>query len=229
MFDGGGDSLGCFHILLHYDPRRLRLVDAKEGDLFHNSGITTLFLWEYPTSDTTAFTDCLLGYRTYVLGPGEIVKLRFRVLACSPNIVPLELVTHRANPPPPDLAFLADIDRQQIGGVQWQSGSATICNGCNAAVGDPRDGRRGALSVSPIPAVDRIRIGWDLPIGQQEARIEVFSPSGSRVFFRTVDRGQDHLTWDMRDDHGTPIPSGAYFLRMTCDQGAVTRRILRIH
>jgi hypothetical protein len=228
MLDGAGDSLGCFHILLHYDRSRLRLSSATEGDLFHNAG-STLFIWESPGIDTTAFTDCLLGHRRYVLGPGELVKLVFKVVGCGANYhTPLQLVTHRTNPPPADQAYLADINRLPISGVTWQGRSATICNGCNASADDPTGDRGASLSLSPIPAFDRLRFQWTLPTGDERGWITVFAASGRKVFSYAIVGREDHLVWDLRDDHGEPIPSGAYFVRMTCDRGDLIRRILRI-
>jgi len=226
--DGSGDSLGCFHLLMTYDRSRLTLVSAREGDLF-GSHQPSFFLWEYPGIDTTAFTDCLLGNRTYVLGPGELVKLTFRVLECPPQSQQtLDLVTRRLNPPPEDFAFFADIDRELIPGVTYVDGSAWLCDACAGGIPDLTPRMRGDLEVSPNPATNQLGIWWILPPDQRQGRLQVLAANGRIVFEQDLVQDRGSLLWDLRDTSGDPVVSGVYFALMRSGGHNVSRKILRV-
>ena len=226
--DASGDSIGCFHLLLTYDRDRLTLLDADEGALFRDAPYSTLFIWEYPGIDTTAFTDCLLGNRTYVLGPGELVRLTFRVEACPPDTAGLLLVEHRFEPPPEDYAFLADIDRQPIDGVTYRSDLAWLCDECASSAPEAIGAPSAALSLSPNPARSRVRVDWNLPEGADRGWIELFAPDGRKILEERIDRSTGGREWDLRDREGLPLPSGAYFARLRAGERTVCRRILKV-
>jgi hypothetical protein len=67
-----------FYIIFEYDGAIVRLRSASEGSLLRIAGCPTFFGWQAGPPDTVI--DCVLGYRTFVLGPGEIVNLEYEAL-----------------------------------------------------------------------------------------------------------------------------------------------------
>lgn len=227
--DASGDSLGCYHLLMTYDRSYLQLERAAEGELFRHAAPPYLFIHEYPELDTTAFTCCLLGNRTYVMGPGETVKLQFRVLECPPgNRTTLDLVTRRVSPPPEDFAFFADIDRNLIPGVTHTDGIAWLCGEC-ASSADEADGfARASLEASPNPAGRLLSLAWTVPTDARDARMEIFAADGRRVLERRIGAPSGSVEWDLNDPSGAAVPSGAYFVRLRAGGETILRKIVRV-
>jgi hypothetical protein len=58
--------------------------------------------------------------------------------------------------------------------------------------------------------------------------IQVLDPSGRIVLDlpeRSFPAGGTPVTWDGRDQHGRPVPTGIYFLRARVDGAALTQRV----
>ncbi len=221
--DASGDSISCFHLFLTYDRTRLVLVSATEGTLFANSGFPTFFIWENQSADTTAFGDCLLGAGTFVLGPGELVRLVFEVRPCgAPAELLLDFTPSRALPPPLQLAYLTNVRRMIIPGVDFADGRARICGSCSAAV-EEEAGTPGAprLRLSPNPAADFIRLDWSLPPagGRRDPELTptltVFDPAGRSVLTRALDGSTaGSLVWHLAAAGGNRLHAGVYWVEL---------------
>jgi len=64
-----------------------------------------------------------------------------------------------------------------------------------------------------------------------EARLAVFDVRGRRVVSLLGGRlgaGAHGLAWDGRDEAGTPVPPGVYFLRLDTAPAAATRKLVRL-
>jgi hypothetical protein len=78
LVDDAVDSFGCMEVFIAIsDTSVAEVVTALEGQLFRTAGYPTFFRWESIAPDTSTAVDCLLGYRSYFLAPGELVNFVF--------------------------------------------------------------------------------------------------------------------------------------------------------
>ena len=82
----------------------------------------------------------------------------------------------------------------------------------------------------PNPFRDRVTIRFDLPVAG-DADLAVFDVTGRRV--RTVvrgrlDAGRYAPVWDGRDDHGSRVAAGVYFVRLRAGDFTATRKSVRL-
>ena len=75
-----GDSLACMDCTLSFDNSLLSLVAVEEGSLFVNAPYMTFFRSDIVAPDTVQAVDCVMGYRTYFLSPGALVRDVFRAI-----------------------------------------------------------------------------------------------------------------------------------------------------
>lgn len=228
--DTDGRDVSCFHLYLTYNRSRLALVSVTEGDMFRLSGFSTFFLWEDQAADTTSFTDCLLGPGTSVSGIGEIVRLEFELTTCgAPTLSPLILTDNRALPPPFQIAFVTDENRQVIAGVQFLDAAAQLCGTCATEVGD------GAVSpatpgirLAPNPVGRELHLAWQLggsDSGPRPLVFEVLDTLGRRQRVRSISgRATGELTWDLGD--GPPLPRGVYWLVLRSHDGHFVQKFV---
>ena len=214
--DTDGRDVSCFHVYLTFDRSRLALVSVAEGDMFRLSGIPTFFLWEDQAADTTAFTDCLLGQGTSVSGIGEIVKLEFELTTCgAPTVSPLNLTDNRALPPPFQISFVTDENRQVISGVDFLDEAAQLCGSCATEVRDTAvPPAMPGIRLAPNPVGRELHLAWWLggsDFGSRPLVFEVLDAAGRRQRMRSISgRAAGELTWDLGD--GPPLPRGVYWL-----------------
>lgn len=82
---------------------------------------------------------------------------------------------------------------------------------------------------SPMPARDHLTVALELP-KPALVRAEIFDISGRRT--RILERGRSQLAgiqsigWDLRDDAGTGVPNGVYFVRVLVDRQPLTARVV---
>jgi aminopeptidase N len=75
-----------------------------------------------------------------------------------------------------------------------------------------------------------VRIQLGVP-RRQQVRLEIFNPTGRRVRLLMdgpVSLGQTQVIWDGRTAAGQPAASGAYFCRMTAEDGSRTLRVVLV-
>jgi len=77
MVDEGIDSLSCVYCEITYDSTLLDCVSAAEGELYSGSSYSTFFDWEILAPGKVMLSDCVLGYRSFIIAPGELFKLVF--------------------------------------------------------------------------------------------------------------------------------------------------------
>ncbi len=78
MVDDAVDSLSCVFCVVSFDSSLLDCQLAEEGTLYANAQYTTFFNWELIAPDSVRVEDCVLGYRSYILAPGELYTLVFQ-------------------------------------------------------------------------------------------------------------------------------------------------------
>jgi hypothetical protein len=83
-------------------------------------------------------------------------------------------------------------------------------------------------AAEPNPMMDASTVRFALP-ASGPAQLVVIGPDGRRVrtlVDATLPAGAQQETWDGRDDSGRIVPSGVYFLRLTCGGGEASRKVL---
>lgn len=228
--DGGEDSIACFSVTMALDPDRLRLVASAEGDLFANCGSMTFFVSDSLSPAETRFIDCVLGYRTFVLGPGEIVRLTLEAL--SPGPVVCEVLLGEA--------IVTDIDRQEIPGVQVASGWLRL-NTASAVEEPIHPAPRawGSLRAWPSPSMGRVHIEWlatgtaglERPAATSapdRVRALLFDPAGRRVgeVPLRLEGARATATWTGGLEGGRRAPPGLYLLALDPPGLAAPARLL---
>ena len=84
--------------------------------------------------------------------------------------------------------------------------------------------------VEPNPFDAQTSVRWSLP-APAHVRVGVFDVSGRRVAsLLDAERpaGDGVVRWDARDDRGSAVPAGVYFVRVDVPGGSVSRRVIRL-
>jgi hypothetical protein len=203
MVDDAVDSLGCMEVYIAFDSTLVRCTTAVEGVMFKQASFPRFFRWELVTADTATAVDCVLGYRSYVIAPGELVRFVFR--AKQVGICPVYLTGVR----------LWDIDRIELSPVMGDFSLIII----GTPIGVPPGSQpRKSFFNYPNPFNPLTTLVLDLPSDGDEAPqssvlIEVYSVSGRRVssvFGGLLPAGRFEIPWDGRDDSGEFLPAGVY-------------------
>lgn len=199
------DSVSCMEVFIRFDPALLEVETAREGRLYEESPFTTFFDWDLVAPDTVTAVDCVLGYRTCVITPGELVRFVFRGIAEGKAAVKLTV------------ARLWDIDRAPL--VTEIAGGANIQIG-NVTGENPKMPSRGFLANHPNPFNPStsilLFIPWDgMESGETvKARVSIFDSRGALVrilFDGPAAVGENRFTWDGRNESGADAASGIYF------------------
>ncbi|MCK5620266.1 MAG: hypothetical protein KAJ17_12740, partial [Candidatus Krumholzibacteria bacterium] len=96
------DSLACMECFVQYDNTLLTLVSVEEGTLFIQAPYPTFFVWKNVAPDTVSAVDCVLGYQSYFLPPGDLVRIVFR--AEQPGVAGVHIASIQ----------VWDIDREEL-------------------------------------------------------------------------------------------------------------------
>lgn len=87
------------------------------------------------------------------------------------------------------------------------------------------------LFVSPNPFSGGTIVRFVLP-SASDVRLDVYDARGRRVAFRRYDRlasGERSIGFDGRDERGSVLPSGVYFLRVTAAGRQAVRKLVLMH
>ncbi len=137
MVDQAVDSLSCMGVYIALDDTAVAdFKNAYEGQLFRAAGYPTFFHWETITPESADAEDCVLGYRSYFLAPGELVRFVFQAKA--PGICRVSFTAIR----------LWDINRVELAPIAGEHADIVVC----APAGDDAAPiRTGALHNYPNP------------------------------------------------------------------------------
>ena len=91
----------------------------------------------------------------------------------------------------------------------------------------PAADRPGALSCSPSPFRDQVRIQYRLP-GIGPLHLAVYSPSGRLIRAFDLDADTGSLFWDGQDRTGRPASPGVYFVRVAREGSQQVGRVEKI-
>lgn len=219
MVDDAVDSLGCMEVYVAFDSTLVCCTTAVEGELFKEASFPSFFRWDLVAADTATAVDCVLGYRSFVLAPGELVRLVFR--AKQVGVCPVEFTSVR----------LWDIDRMELSPVLGSF--SLIIVGSPGGV-PPGVQTQGGFFNYPNPFNPSTTLILNVPSGGAQARqlevsIEIYSVSGCRVrsvFEGLLPAGRLEIPWDGRDDGGRLLPSGVYPVVAKATWGVFTSRLV---
>jgi hypothetical protein len=214
--DAGTDTLTGFLVEFEFDPGVIELVAAIEGSLFADCGCATLFGWDVFGPGVHACHDVTLGAASYVLCPGELVRLRF--LGTGPGTTALSL----------SAVDLRDMQRLPILPVFTEGAVVTFDPGTGV-----EEGALGGISIGPgqpNPFRDGTSIGYALPSALAGGVAEVFDISGRLVRRLAVPAGRTSgaLYWDGRSETGAALASSVYVLRLSSEGRTAQTTLVKI-
>jgi hypothetical protein len=83
-----------------------------------------------------------------------------------------------------------------------------------------------SLNIRPNPSSGGAEIGFSVPV-RTEAELRIYDPMGRSVRVlanRPFDTGKQVVSWDGRDDKGTRLSPGVYFVELRLNGGAQSHR-----
>jgi hypothetical protein len=222
MVDDAVDSLSCMDISIVFDPVLVECTKVLEGKLYKHAGYPTFFSWETVPPDGVNAIDCLLGYRSYFLSPGELVRFVFE--AKTPGICHVSF----------DAVRLWDIDRVELAPILGEDANIVVCGSTgNDAVLPYAGGLRNYPNPFNPATVLTLRLP-NAPGGAaaSEVHLDIYSVSGERVrslFAGSLNAGPHDFLWDGRDDRGAAVATGMYIGVARTDGGVFRRKMVLVH
>lgn len=207
------DSISCMECVISYDTSLVRLTSVEEGRLFVEAPFLTFFSWEYVAPGTISVVDCVMGYRSCILPPGEMVKFIFE--ARQAGVCPIRINEMK----------LWDIDRIAVNTVVDPSAWITI--GAPTGVTGIRRGE-GYVCNYPNPFNSTTTIVFSLP-HLSYVNLSVFTPEGKLVATLVngvLAEGRTHFVWDGMASGDTPVSSGMYFYRLQVGDETYTEKMV---
>ncbi|MCX5800867.1 MAG: hypothetical protein NTX17_05710 [Candidatus Eisenbacteria bacterium] len=209
------DSLSCMECVITFDTLLVRLVSTGEGNLFKKAAFPTFFESRHTAPDTESVADCVLGYRSYFLPPGELVRFVFEAKesgACLVRIVKMRLW---------------DINRDELFPVLEPD--AWVFVGASTGI-EPMIVSDERLTSCPNPFNRHTSLILRLPLAdtrpiESRASASVYSLAGRKIrliFDGRVVSGENRMVWDGRDECGNEVPPGIYFA-ITNTEGEIYR------
>jgi len=186
------------------DTAVAKVTKALEGLLFKTAGYPTFFYWDEVSPDSVIAEDCLLGYRTFLLAPGELVRFVFR--ATAPGVCTVSFTGVR----------LWDIDRRELAPDAGEPARIVVRYPTGA---DAPAGPGGAVFSDPNPFNPVTVLVIELPgaggpeVSPVDAAIDIYDVSGVRVrslFRGLLFPGRREILWNGRDDEGRLAAAGIY-------------------
>jgi hypothetical protein len=217
-----GDSIGCIECHVSFDTSLVTLIAAEEGSLFAEAGVSTFFRHEIIAPDTHSVVDCLLGYRTYFLPPGELARLIFQ--------------GKREGTCPVYITFIRlwDINRIQFfpgtDPAAWIHIGTTT--GTRPAGFDPV---RMSGFPNPFSDVTTISVPADPdppPGAERRMTVSVYDAGGRHIavlFDGLAGEGEQRLQWRGFNRHGHRVPSGVYFVEARTRKKTYRTKVTLIH
>ncbi len=87
-------------------------------------------------------------------------------------------------------------------------------------------------SINPNPANDLLLISVSIPQQAFDYGLEVRDISGRVVIDLSesiLHSGHNTVSWDLRDESGTSVPSGCYFVQLITESESIVEKFTIIH
>ncbi len=221
LVDDAVDSLSCMEIGISFDTAYASCTAALEGKLYTQASFPRFFRWERPGADTVSAVDCVLGYRSYILPPGELVRFTFQ--AKKYGICRVYFQRTR----------LFDIDRVELDPIDGDHAEIVVST---QSGGVPSGVRPASLDSYPNPFNPSTILVLLLPADEGRAveapvSVEIYGASGARVrslFNGTLPAGRYEIPWDGRDDAGRKVAAGVYVALARTGAGVTTHKMVMV-
>lgn len=217
-----GDSIGCVECHVSFDTALVTLIAAEEGSLFTEAGVSTFFRPEIIAPDTHSVVDCLLGYRTYFLPPGELARLIFQ--------------GKRDGTCPVYITFIRLWDINRIEFFPVVDPAAWIHIGTTSGIRPPIfDPVRMSGFPNPFSDTTTILVPADPgPPGEAERRmtVTVYDARGRQIallFDGFAGAGEQRVEWRGFNREGQKVPSGVYFVEARTRNKTYRTKVTLIH
>ena len=206
------DSISGYQLYLSFDPTVVELTAATEGSLYIYCGYPTWFISEEEAPGEWHFFDTVMGAGTYVLPPGELLRLEFRALDYGATELHIDSI------------LLADVRRENLPVGNYEHGQIFIATGVEEGGGIARLG-----PAYPNPFVSDTAVPFFAPVDGSDARAEIYDVRGRLVRRIPVPSGalQGELLWDGRDERGEEVSSSVYFLRLIARTSTAHCRLVK--
>jgi len=225
MVDGAVDSLGCMGVYLALgDTAVAEVTGAYKGRIFDSAAPghpSVFFHWEKTAPDSVNAEACVLGYRTYVLAPGELARFVLRAKALGVCTVSFTEVR------------LWDIDRVELEPIAGDAAQITVRYPTGHDEPAPA---LGSLSNHPNPFNPGTILSFELPgdrgaAAPVDGRVDIYDVSGAlvRSLFRgRIFPGRREMIWDGRNEMGRLSAAGVYIVSVETAGGVLTRKVVLI-
>ncbi|MDZ7860934.1 MAG: FlgD immunoglobulin-like domain containing protein [Candidatus Krumholzibacteriota bacterium] len=220
MVDQGTDSLSCAYCEITYDSTMLEIVSAGEGALYSETSFSTFFDWEVLYPGRVMVSNCVLGYRSYILAPGELFELVFEGKSDGWSWAEV------------DSATLHDIDRDPVGTVPGIPVDIYIgeVTGVDKIIFPT-----GSFTCRPNPFNPLTRITFQNSDGENplasSGELRIYSPSGRiiRDLYRgRLNRGKNEFVWKGKDNSGKIVSAGLYIAALKADGALFTQKLILV-
>ncbi|MCA9728182.1 MAG: hypothetical protein KC729_10895, partial [Candidatus Eisenbacteria bacterium] len=213
---------GAFQVTLAFDPAIIQVESVEPGTFLEGTGRSVNPL--APQIDNENGTLTLgawsIGDAPGAEGAGVLADVTFRIVSC-PGETPLAIAD----------AVLTDVSGWPIAIAATVSG--TVTTECRVPTSSPEGSlpaRFALLPSRPNPFDRSTVIGFSVPASADGAAVDLRIVDASGRSIRHLPHavagaGLHEVVWDGRDDGGTAVPSGIYFVRATLGETVFHRRM----
>jgi hypothetical protein len=214
------DTISNYDVVFQFDPLIVQFVEAIEGSLYVNSGFSTWFAAEEESFGTWEVFDALLQAGSFVLAPGELVRLKFAALA--PGISPVQLQS----------VVVTDIDRYPLDPLVWENGTVIVDQTDDVQSPDIEQTAwtLGAPHPNPSTAGTNVVLSRAAGFAPSRPQLAVHDTNG-RLIKRldpTVVGSRCEFFWDGTDCQERSAPSGIYFLSLKTPVRTLARKVFLV-
>ncbi len=207
------DSMSCMESVISFDTSLVALTSVDEGGLFDEAPFFTFFEWGYVSPDTISVVDCVMGYRSFILPPGELVSFVFE--AKQSGVCPVRISKMK----------LWGIDRIEV--LTTVDPSAWIIVDSPTGVATSRQNITDFKNYpNPFNPVTTITFSLPAPF---KTNLSIFTPGG-RLVKTLVDEllveGRQAKVWNGTDSCGNSVGSGIYFCRLQFGKTTLTNKVV---
>jgi hypothetical protein len=201
MVDDAVDSLSCVELYVAYDSAIVQCIQAQKGDLYESASFPTFFDWDHIASDTATAVACVLGHRSYIVAPGELVRFVFEGLDIGVSLVSITAVN------------LTDIDRNALNVIVAGDAEIRVSTQTGLSQECPVPARM-LNYPNPFNPLTHIELWLQAELGSKGVSVSIYSPDGKCV--KKLHNGplftdRMDFIWDGTNERGAPVTAGIYF------------------
>jgi len=196
-----------------YDNSVVSYDHSFEGSLFSESSFPSFPYYDMPAADTIVSGNCLLGYDSFFIPPGELTNFVFEGNRIGDSPINIETIR------------IWDINRNEI---QSQIGTFGKVYVRVRTDSDPVITADKMLKVYPNPFNPVTTICFEITV-KQKISLRIYEASG-RLLIELADdvfdKGFHKIQWNGTDMYKSTVSSGVYFCRLKPQSFNIIRKIV---